>query len=116
MPVTICTLSDIEDYMKVLYASSKETYHRMCEIIKNANPLEFLYQMKFEEIGCDPFDSTRRLNLIEQLNQTFTYAASLKAAEYLLHHHEAYPNSGNNFGGGFCSSQSAEQQETRQGH
>jgi len=43
--------------------------------------------MKFEEIGCDPLDPRRRLNLIEQLNQTFTYAASLKAAEYLLNHH-----------------------------
>jgi len=43
--------------------------------------------MKFEEIGCDPLDTSRKLNLIEQVNQTFTYMASLKAAEYLLNHH-----------------------------
>jgi hypothetical protein len=39
--------------------------------------------MKFEKIGFDPLNPARRLNLIEQLNQIFTYAASFRAASYL---------------------------------
>jgi len=43
--------------------------------------------MKSETVGCDPLDSETPLNLIEQLNQTFTYVASAKAAKILLEHH-----------------------------
>jgi hypothetical protein len=43
-------------------------------------PLGFLYVLKFWSVGFDPMDSTRKMNLIEQLNQTLTYVASLKAA------------------------------------
>ena len=47
--------------------------------------------MKFDRIGCDPLDSKRDLNLVEQINQTFTYLASFLAAEYLI---KQYPNAG----------------------
>lgn len=43
--------------------------------------------MKFEPLGHDPLDGSRRLNLIEQLNQTFTYLAALRAAEKLFQLH-----------------------------
>lgn len=47
----------------------------------------FLYQLKFQAIGCDPLDQSRQLNLIEQLNQTFTYLASFNAAAFLFERH-----------------------------
>jgi hypothetical protein len=85
--VTIRGQEDINRYWGKLLASAEETQIKVCELAGSIKSMELLYQMKFEEIGCDPLDPSRRLNLIEQLNQTFTYAASLKAAEYLLNHH-----------------------------
>lgn len=43
--------------------------------------------MKFAEVGHDPLDSSRSLNLVEQLNQTFTYLASIAGARWLMPHH-----------------------------
>ena len=40
--------------------------------------------MKFGGIGFDPLDSDRKLNLIEQINQSFTYLASFYALETLF--------------------------------
>jgi hypothetical protein len=45
--------------------------------------------MKFNQIGYDPLDSSIKLNLIEQLNQTFTYMASFLAAKYIFEHHKS---------------------------
>ena len=51
-----------------------------------------LLRLKFEPLGFDPFGDGRGLNLIEQINQSFTYLVSLRAAEYLLAQHpEATP-------------------------
>jgi hypothetical protein len=54
--------------------------------------LEFLYRIKFEGIGCDPFNIQRPLNFIEQVNQTFTYLASFKAAKMLFSWHSGLPS------------------------
>lgn len=48
--------------------------------------ISLLAHMKFQELGFHPIDD-RRLNLVEQINQTFTYLVSLAAAEYVLVHH-----------------------------
>ena len=76
--------SDIDACFKIIRDSAQRAHAHICQVADSGHPLDFLYQMKFTEIGCDPMDSNRRLNLIEQLNQTFTYVASLKAASYLL--------------------------------
>ncbi|MBW1703305.1 MAG: hypothetical protein JRJ50_14560 [Deltaproteobacteria bacterium] len=85
--VTIRGQKDIYRYQQEILTSAEETQIKVCELAGSEESMELFYRMKFEEIGCDPLDSSRRLNLIEQINQTFTYAASLKAAEYLLKHH-----------------------------
>jgi hypothetical protein len=54
---------------------------------RDDSALAFLAKLKFEHSGCDPLDPKRALNLIEQLNQTFTYKASFQAAEWLLRKH-----------------------------
>ena len=46
-------------------------------------PLGLLKAMKFEAIGTDPLTG-EPLNLIEQLNQTFTVLVTLRAVERLL--------------------------------
>ncbi len=49
--------------------------------------LRALWSMKFEPVGCDPLDSESPLNLIEQLNQSFTYIASARATKILISRH-----------------------------
>jgi hypothetical protein len=51
------------------------------------DPLRSLWRLKVDAIGCDPMNADRPLNLIEQLNQTFTYIASVRAARILLELH-----------------------------
>ena len=49
----------------------------------HADPMEALYKLKFEPFGYDPLKG-HQLNLIEQLNQSFTVMASLAAAQHLI--------------------------------
>jgi hypothetical protein len=50
------------------------------------DPLEFMKQMKFDPIGYHPVDG-HRLNLVEQINQTWTFVAAVSAARLLLRLH-----------------------------
>jgi len=80
--------SDIEDYKQLLRESAEQTRIEISELLgSNGGSLEFLFQLKFQSTGCDPLKADRRLNLIEQLNQTFTYLASFNAASFLFCRH-----------------------------
>lgn len=46
-----------------------------------------MWAMKSTPVGCDPLDANRPLNLIEQLNQTFTYMASVRAVKIIFDRH-----------------------------
>lgn len=48
-----------------------------------ADPLDLLRRVKFEPVGFHPIEG-HTLNLIEQINQTWTYVAALAAARELL--------------------------------
>jgi hypothetical protein len=50
------------------------------------DPVEALAAIKFDPVGCHPLER-RALNLVEQINQTFTYLVALKAARMLLGWH-----------------------------
>jgi len=52
------------------------------------SPLELLNALRFQTVGHDPLTGDA-LNVIEQLNQTFTILVSLRAVEWLI---EAHPN------------------------
>lgn len=53
------------------------------------DPLDVLRAIKFREIGFDPLQPDRPLNLVEQVNQSFTYLVSLHAVAHLLERHPA---------------------------
>jgi len=57
---------------------------------ERGDPLNLLRKMKFEQIGRHPVED-RSLNLIEQVNQTWTYAVALAAASKLI---ELHPDAG----------------------
>lgn len=46
--------------------------------------IEFLEVLRFEQVGIHPKDGKTPLNIVEQINQTFTYLFSFAAVEYLL--------------------------------
>ncbi len=47
------------------------------------DPLQLLRRMKFEPVGFHPLED-RQLNLVEQINQTWTFAVAITAARQLL--------------------------------
>ncbi len=81
------TRSDVEGYRESLIASAEQTQIQIAELAGSEEPMALLYQLKFQAVGCDPLDQSRQLNLIEQLNQTFTYLASFNATAFLFERH-----------------------------
>lgn len=84
---TIRSTDDIEKLVSTVKISAEQA---LSELAKSASPnhaLHSLWSMKFHHSGRDPLNSEKPLNLIEQLNQTFTYLASAKAAQILLRLH-----------------------------
>ena len=69
--------------------AAKRTVANLQALVESREPIDVLRSMKFDECGSDPLKASP-LNLIEQLNQTFTYLASLKGVAYLL---ETHPDS-----------------------
>jgi hypothetical protein len=80
----------IRENLDLLSKSAASTLENIRKIIgtDNRSPLDILQLLKFNQVGCDPLDANIKLNLIEQLNQTFTYMASFLAAEYIFENHE----------------------------
>jgi len=52
----------------------------------NGTPLDLLTALRFKTVGHDPLTG-KPLNLVEQLNQTFTILVSLRAVEQLIQLH-----------------------------
>ena len=88
MPHIIYRLEDLEPLRSSVHKAARSTFQRLNEL--GTDPLAFLHALKFDARGYHPVDG-RELNLIEQLNQTFTVLASLAAAKHLL---KWVPNSG----------------------
>lgn len=55
-------------------------------LVENHEPLDVLRALKFDQCGADPLE-VHPLNMIEQINQTFTYLATLDGVDYLLGRH-----------------------------
>lgn len=81
-------LSKLQSLQKQVHEATRATRTSLATL--DANPLEALHTLRFEKVGYHPLEE-RRLNLVEQLNQTFTIMASLAAARHLL---KWFPQSG----------------------
>jgi hypothetical protein len=84
MVLTIRTPADLDGYMDKVREAARRAQERIASEI--GDPLAALRRMKFEPIGCHPVEH-RALNLIEQINQTWTYVAALAATRQLLASH-----------------------------
>lgn len=77
-------ISELKQLEQKLYKSMDETLSQISfEIGLNSSQTLFS-KMKFGGIGFDPLDSKRELNIVEQINQSFTYLASFYALEVIF--------------------------------
>lgn len=84
---TVSTERDIDQLVDLVTRSAERALVQIAKAGSGTQGLQALWSMKFSPIGCDPLNADTPLNLIEQLNQTFTYLASAKALRLLLQLH-----------------------------
>lgn len=78
------TVEDAEELVAAVTQSAERALAEFARSAESKHGLQVLWSMKFSPIGCDPLNAETPLNLIEQINQTFTYLASAKAVNQLL--------------------------------
>ena len=80
--------NEIESMISSVEKSAKVAVKNLKHIASHYSAIEVLQFIKFNQIGANPLAKNEKWNLIEQVNQTFTYLASLKAAKYLFAKHK----------------------------
>ena len=81
---SITSLQDADALVAAVKRSANQALQQIVHMSTGPDALQTLWSMKFRPIGCDPLDSEVPLNLIEQINQTFTYIASARAVRLLF--------------------------------
>jgi len=84
------SLADLQALEEAVIGSARASLQSLQELLARDGGLLALAALKFSDAGCDPLDSSRPLNLVEQLNQSFTYLASIAATAWLFQHHPAH--------------------------
>jgi len=84
---TVTKLEDVDRLEAHILHSVETTIQLLKGALESGDGLIAFAKLKFTEAGRDPLNAARPLNLVEQLNQTFTYLASLAGARWLLQHH-----------------------------
>lgn len=84
---SISTLAEADEIISSVTCSANRALKQIVELGSSSHALAALWSMKVSQVGCDPLNSEMPLNLIEQLNQSFTYLASAKAVHLLLELH-----------------------------
>ena len=86
--VEIHSLSETKREMAKIKKAAQEAIEALRRILSAENdPIQILKQMKFEKIGRSPFKPDDSLNIIEQVNETFTALTTFMAVEKLYELH-----------------------------
>lgn len=81
--MVIESIKQVEELKLKMYKSANDTVEQLRTLIETHSALELLFKMKFEKIGYEPIEGTT-LNIIEQINQTFSDLVAINALEDLL--------------------------------
>jgi hypothetical protein len=87
---SVASIDELNKLEDLVTTSAARTAERLAQQLLEASDLASLAKIRFDQTGCDPLDVDRALNFVEQLNQSFTYLASISAVRWLFEHH---PNS-----------------------
>jgi len=83
----ITSLEDLNRLERQVLRAVEMTAGLLKKMLDSHDSLGTFAKLKFTKAGRDPLDSQRPLNVVEQLNQTFTYLASVAGARWLLSRH-----------------------------
>ena len=83
----ISTSAELARLEAAIVSAAATTAAKLATELHGPDPLAALARLKFAQAGCDPLDLNRSLNFVEQLNQSFTYLASLEATRWLFERH-----------------------------
>jgi hypothetical protein len=83
MILSISSQADIASHIANI---ENATARAVTAIATLGSPTETFKRMKFERIGFHPIE-LHPLNIVEQINQTFTYLVALRATAWLLDRH-----------------------------
>lgn len=78
------SVEDIDNHLNRVRRSAAEA--RAWLTSQTGDPMDFLRRMKFDPVGSHPIEG-HPLNMVEQINQTWTYVVALAAARQLLQLH-----------------------------
>ena len=76
-------IQEIQEARGEVRHAAQNTRHALINDL-NIDPMEALYNMRFERFGYHPLHHNDRENLSEQLHQSFHIMVSLAAAQHLL--------------------------------
>lgn len=84
------TISSIDDAISLrneIIKSAEIAKSNILAAASNTSAINLMYNLKFKETGFEPL-SNKPINLIEQLNQMFTYLVSIEGVVHLI---KTYP-------------------------
>lgn len=85
--IEVTSVKDLDAVVLSIRSSAQRTVRALKDIVATeSDSLHVLRLMKFSGVGHHPTEN-RTLNIIEQINQTFTYLASVEAARWIFQHH-----------------------------
>lgn len=84
---TVSSLDELQILEQKVLESMKKAASQMSSELSANSPRQLFSKMKFGGVGFDPLNPDRDLNVIEQINQSFTYLASFYALELLFSSH-----------------------------
>jgi len=80
-PLIVSSVADADALMDKIRNTAASVRSWIAE--QSGDPLEMLRRMKFEPVGFHPIEGYA-LNIVEQVNQTWTFCVALAAARQLL--------------------------------
>ena len=84
--IVVHSVNDADRLMDAVRASAARMHDWIAA--QTGDPLAMLKRMKFDPVGFHPIEGYK-LNLVEQINQTWTYTVAIAAARQLLLLHPA---------------------------
>jgi hypothetical protein len=82
--MVVRNVQDVDRYLGLVRDAAAKIH--LWIAAQTGDPLDMLRRMKFETVGFHPIQG-HPLNLVEQINQTWTYVVALAAARHLLEMH-----------------------------
>jgi hypothetical protein len=83
----IRTLEELLELEASVATAAGATLMKLFQYGSGALDLATFARLKFDTCGCDPVDQSRPLNFVEQLNQSFTYLATIEGVRWLINRH-----------------------------